>query len=94
MVVAAVELVRAEIYDASDKPEDVVREFRTRFLDTKLFWDPFAGGKFAQYFIQAVEQPLTNYDPDAVHRLIEEAQLFLEAAHSCSAKLAAADLKP
>ena len=56
-----------------------------------IFWDPFAGGKFAQYFIQAVEQPLTQFDSDAVHRLIEEAQLFLEAAHSCAAKLAAAE---
>ena len=90
MVTAAVELVRAEAYDASDAPADVVREFRTRFFDTKVFWDPFAGGKFAQYFIQAVEQPLTKVDADAVHRLIEQAQLFLEAAHSCAAKLAAA----
>ena len=28
------------------------REFREHFYDTKLFFDPFAGGKFAQYFFQ------------------------------------------
>jgi len=56
-------------------------------VDTKLFWDPFAGGKFAQYFFHAVENPLQNPTADAVHRLVEESQLFIEAAHSCRLKL-------
>ena len=63
------------------------REFREKFFETKLFWDPFAGGKFAQYFFQAVEHPVQNPSSDAAHRLVEEAQLFIEAAHSCRLKL-------
>ncbi len=93
MLTAAVELVRTQNYDASDKPLEVVREFRERFYDTKLFWDPFAGGKFAQYFFHAVESPLQDPAPDAVHRLVEESQLFIEAAHSCRLKMAQGGLK-
>ncbi|HLY09791.1 MAG TPA: hypothetical protein VKW04_10845, partial [Planctomycetota bacterium] len=66
---------------------DVIREFRDKFVETKLFWDPFAGGKFAQYFFQAVESPVASPTADSVHRLVEEAQLFIEAAHSCRLKL-------
>jgi sulfite reductase (ferredoxin) len=65
----------------------VIREFKDKFVETKLFWDPFAGGKFAQYFFHAVEHPPANPTADAVHRLVEEAQLFIEAAHSCRLKL-------
>ena len=90
MLTAAVELVRTEYYDCTENPAEVVKEFRERFYDTKLFFDPFAGGKFAQYFIQAIESPLTRFDPDAVHRRVEQAQLFLEAAHSCATRMAAA----
>jgi hypothetical protein len=28
-----------------------------------------------------------DYDADEVHRLIEEAQLFIEASHACADKL-------
>jgi sulfite reductase (ferredoxin) len=70
-----------------DEAPEIVREFRERFFDTKLFWDPFAGGKFAQYFFHAVENPSPNPTADSAHRLVEEAQLFIEAAHSCRLKL-------
>ena len=64
-----------------------LHKFCVKFFDTKLFWDPFAGGKFAQYFFHAVENPPQDPTSDAVHRLVEEAQLFIEAAHSCRLKL-------
>jgi sulfite reductase (ferredoxin) len=86
MLTAARELVLSKA-GAAGTPADVVREFRERFFDTKLFWDPFAGGKFAQYFFSAVEHPPQNPTPDAAHRLVEEAQLFIEAVHSCRLKL-------
>jgi sulfite reductase (ferredoxin) len=87
MVTAARELVLTKESAVSEKPEVVVKEFREKFFDTKLFWDPFAGGKFAHYFFHAVENPLREPTADGVHRLIEEAQLFIEAAHSCRLKL-------
>jgi sulfite reductase (ferredoxin) len=87
MLHAARELVATQLPDASERPDDVLREFRARFYDTKLFFDPFAGGKFAQYLFHAVESP-PPLAPDAVHRLVEETQLFIEAAHSCRARLA------
>jgi len=86
MMTAAKELVLSKT-TVKDDASEVVREFREKFFDTKLFWDPFAGGKFAQYFFQAVENPVQNPSSDAAHRLVEEAQLFIEAAHSCRLKL-------
>jgi sulfite reductase (ferredoxin) len=86
MVTAARELVLTRT-PVAEAPADVAREFREKFFDTKLFWDPFAGGKFAQYFFHAIENPLQNPAADSVHRLVEEAQLFIEAAHSCRLKL-------
>jgi sulfite reductase (ferredoxin) len=86
MTTAAKELVLTKT-PVVDALPDVVREFREKFFDTKLFWDPFAGGKFAQYFFTAVEHPPAAPTSDAVHRLVEEAQLFIEAAHSCRLKL-------
>jgi len=86
MTTAAKELVLTKTPVADSLP-DVVREFREKFFDTKLFWDPFTGGKFAQYFFTAVEHPPAVPTSDSVHRLVEEAQLFIEAAHSCRLKL-------
>ncbi len=88
MARAARELVATRLPEVSEAPEEVVREFRARFYDTKLFFDPFAGGKFAQYFFHAVEHPPADFSPDPVHRLVEEAQLFIEAAHSCRTRMA------
>jgi sulfite reductase (ferredoxin) len=86
MLTAARELVLSKA-GAAGTTADIVREFRERFFDTKLFWDPFAGGKFAQYFFHAVENPPQSPTPDAAHRLVEEAQLFIEAVHSCRLKM-------
>jgi len=86
MFTAAKELVLTK-KPVADFAPTVANEFRTLFYDTKLFWDPFAGGKFAQYFFHAMENPPSRPTAEAVHRLIEEAQLFIEAAHSCRLKL-------
>ena len=68
-------------------PGGVVDAFRREFYDTELFFDPFAGGKFGQFLFRAHEHSAESYDLDASHRLIEEAQLFIEACHSCSLRL-------
>jgi sulfite reductase (ferredoxin) len=83
MLQAAQSLVKVGFQDISDDPEQIVQEFRTHFYDTQCFFDPFAGGKFAQYFFAAHENSRKPRSAESVRRLIEEAQLFIEAAHSC-----------
>ena len=73
--------------------DSIVAAFRTHFYDTELFFDPFAGGKFAQYFFLAHDRAGQAHTNESAHRLIEEAQLFIEACHSCYGKLSAAPVK-
>jgi sulfite reductase (ferredoxin) len=89
MLQAAHALVKIELPDASDDPDQIVREFRARFYDTQLFFDPFAGGKFAQYFFAAHGRVGKAQTEEPVRFLIEEAQLFIEASHSCYNRMAA-----
>jgi len=87
MVRAARALVQTQFYDIPNNPDRIVSEFRTRFYDTQLFWDPYAGGKFGQYLFHAHERAATPYTPEVAHQRIEEAQLVVEAAHSCYGKM-------
>ncbi len=93
MLTAAKGLVRLKNPDAPDDAGAVVAEFRTRFLETRLFTDPYAGDKFAAYFLRAYESSRTEgFDAatiEAAHHRIEEAILFVDAAHACSARLRA-----
>ena len=83
MLRAAKGLVTLEFQDVTNEPERIVSEFRARYYDTKKFFDPFAGGKFANYLFAAHKKAAENYSSEATHHLIEEAQLFIEASHSC-----------
>ena len=87
MVLAARALVRGQNQDVSEDPDEVVREFRTRFYDTKLFHDKYAGGKFAEYLFARHSGGPAVLDEDAVLKIVEEAQLFIEAAHECDMRL-------
>ena len=89
MLLAAKGLIKTEFIDISDNPDEIAGEFRTRFFDTQLFFDKYAGGKFAMYLFRrhdATDRPGTA---EAARQLIEEAQLFLEASHACQAQLVA-----
>jgi sulfite reductase (ferredoxin) len=90
MLQAAKTLVQEQFYDVPDEPERIVEEFRARFYETKLFWDQYAGGKFGRYFLDAYEKANEPYTSDEAHRRVEEAQLVIEASHSCYGKLLAA----
>jgi len=89
MLHAALALVKEQYAIAGEDPEAIVAEFRKHFYDTQLFFDPFTGGKFAQYFFDAHEKRGARYDEESAHYLIEQAQLFIEAAHSCYSRMAA-----
>jgi sulfite reductase (ferredoxin) len=90
MLNAARALVLAENPDIKDHPDQIVSEFRTRYYDTQKFWDPFAGGKFGNYLFDAHGKAEQAYSDESSRYLIEEAQLFIDAAHSCNNKLSLA----
>ena len=81
---AARALVQIQYDDVTeDDPDEVIDEFKERYYDTELFFDPFAGSKFADYLFDAHEENGRQFTADSAHHLIEEAQLFIEAVHSC-----------
>jgi len=78
---AALSLVRAQWPDAPDEPDVITREFRSRFFDSNLWGDRYAGSKFAQYLFNRHAAAPAQHTHDAAHRLVEEAQLFVEAVY-------------
>lgn len=91
MLKAAKALVQIQYDDVSNDAEEIVEEFTERFYDTKVFFDPFAGGKFAEYFFNAHEKSGRPADAMTAKHTIEEAQLFIEAVHTCYNKGAGAE---
>jgi sulfite reductase (ferredoxin) len=90
MVHAAKALVKIIRQNISDDPGEIIGEFRTLFYDTQKFWDPYAGGKFANYLFDAHQKADQPYTADSSRYLIDEAQLFIDAAHSCYNKMGTA----
>ena len=94
MLLAAKGLVRMQTWDVPDNDADrIVSEFKTRFYDTQLFQSPdagqYAGGKFALYLLNRHADKDRAFGADKARHLIEEAQLFIEAAYSCYQRLSA-----
>jgi sulfite reductase (ferredoxin) len=88
MLQAAIALVRTEFHDVPDNPNTIVNEFRTRFYDTNLLSDRYAGNKFAQYLFRRHDSPPGQHTQDHAHRIVEEAQLFIEAVYACHDSIA------
>ena len=91
MLEAAKALIQVWNIDVTSDAEAIVGEFRTRLHDTKVFHDPYAGAKFANYLLKAHASPPQAASHDEAHHLIEEAQLFVEAAHACYDRIQEAD---
>jgi sulfite reductase (ferredoxin) len=83
-------LTREKNANVGSEADEVIAEFRTHFFDTRLFFDPFAGGKFAHYLFRAHEERTKPVSPESAHQLIEEATLFVDAAHECYTRLGSA----
>ena len=88
MLLAAKGLIKTEFIDITDNPNEIVSEFKTRFFDTEVFFDKYAGGKFAMYLFRRHDNNASD-STEKARQLVQEAQLFLEASHSCQARLAA-----
>jgi len=89
-LVAAKALVQVQYDDVGNDPAEIVAEFKERFFDTQLFFDPFVGPKFANYFFAAMAARGEKYTADTAHHRIAEAQLFIEGVHNCYNKLRSA----
>jgi sulfite reductase (ferredoxin) len=90
MLQGARALIRREFLDVSDDPDQIVAEFRKRFYDTEVFFDKYAGGKFAQYLLRRHEDDKSRtFTRDGAVELVDEAHLFVEACHACHARLIA-----
>ena len=88
MVTAAQALVRHLEVQVTDDADDIVKNFKTHLHDTELFHDPFAKGKFATYLLKThADQSFVDASEEVAHRTLDEAQLFLEAAHACYLRL-------
>jgi sulfite reductase (ferredoxin) len=83
MVLAARALTRQKNQNLNEDADEIVGEFRKHFFDTQLFFDPFVGGKFAHFFFRAHQERANAPTKESAHQLIEEAQLFVDAAHQC-----------
>jgi sulfite reductase (ferredoxin) len=81
MLQAARALTREKNTNLGSDPDEIVREFRLHLYDTKLFFDTYAGGKFAQYLFRAHEEGGKSSNAEGAHQLIEEAQLFVDHAY-------------
>ena len=91
MLHAARGLVQAQNPAIGEDEKQIIAEFTRRYYDTQLFWDKYAGGKFAEYFFKAKEYFSNGnvIDGDRAVQLLQEAQLFIDAAHDCHNKLVA-----
>ncbi len=87
MLHAAQALIKKFDPDISDEPDRVLEDFRKRIFDTELFNDPYAGPKFAHYYFRAHEHRQDPMDREKAHHLVEEAQLFIEAAYNCHIRM-------
>jgi sulfite reductase (ferredoxin) len=83
MLRGAKALIRIQFQDISDDPNTIVREFKERFDDTKKFHDPFMGGKFAAFLPRVHSEGVEEISPEQAHQRVEEANLFIDAAHAC-----------
>jgi sulfite reductase (ferredoxin) len=88
MVRAAQGLVKDQNPNIGEDQNQIIAEFTRRFYDTQLFWDKYAGGKFAEYLFKAKEfvSAGNTADADRALQLLQEAQLFIDAAHDCHNK--------
>ena len=67
MIQAAHALLRTETSDIPLESEAVLSEFKTRFFDTKRFFDPYAGGKFANYLYRQAKEQDAEVDHEVAH---------------------------
>ena len=87
MLLAAQGLIKMFNIDISEDPDKVMAEFRERFYDSKLFFDPIAGPTYANFYFGGHETRNEKLDKEKAGRRLKEAQIFLEACHNCNLRM-------
>lgn len=91
MLHAARALSREYNPNISEDVQEIVTEFRKHLVEGQgHFLDKFVGDKFASFFFRIMKDGPRNDQADGARELIEEAQLFVEASHSCYQRMQAA----
>ncbi|HVZ73020.1 MAG TPA: nitrite/sulfite reductase [Polyangia bacterium] len=86
MLIAARALVKEKNANIGTDAGEIVGEFRARYVDTQLF-DPLAAARFSSYFFRAFDERGAAVTAASAHTRIEEATLFVDAAHQCYVRL-------
>jgi len=94
MLKAAWTLVQLQWFDVPDDANVIVNEFRTRYVDTQIFVDKYHGDQFSRYLFARHEGPDPRFNKDTAHKLVEEANLFIDASHKAHAKWQAEQQPP
>jgi sulfite reductase (ferredoxin) len=79
MLEAAKALTRERYLNLGDEPDEIVREFKKHIVDTQLFGEE----RFAFYLSRAHGQNVADFSAEQARQRVQEAQLFIEAAHDC-----------
>ena len=88
MLQAARAITRDVNPNLSEDPNEVVSEFKKHLVETGLFHES-AAAKASQYLLRAHSEGLGDGSKESAHQLIEEGQMFVEAAHSCNQRMTA-----
>ena len=87
MVMAAQGLLKHDDPDVRGDPAVVYARFQREFVDTERFFERFVGAREWGYYQSAHGEGGRATDRDHARRNVEEAQLFIEAAHACYTRL-------
>jgi sulfite reductase (ferredoxin) len=87
MILAAQGLIKAGDPDVKGDPATVFPRFQRDFIDNGRFFERFIGAQEWGYFQTQHEAAGAVRDRDEARRKVEEAQLFIEAAHACYTRL-------
>ena len=87
MITAAQGLLKSSNPDVKGDPASVFALFQRDFVDTKLFFDRYVGSQEWAYLQAAHAAEDARTDRDEARRRVEEAQLFIEAAHACYSRM-------
>ncbi|NLE89293.1 MAG: nitrite/sulfite reductase [Myxococcales bacterium] len=88
MLKAARALARELNPNLSEDPDEIVSDFKKNLVDPQIFHDKYMGAKFAHYLLRAHADGLGDGSKESARQLLEEAQLFVDAAHACHQKMA------
>ncbi len=84
---AAQALIKKFNPDISEDPDAILKEFTERFCDTQIFYDPYAGPKFAHYYFAAHDRRADPVDQEKAGHRVREAQLVIDAAYNCNIRM-------